>query len=312
MKKNATCIIALLVLASCASGSASSLVEGALSNSLPADCAVPSGWGDVVALDPKYVVFGELHGTRESPAFVGSTLCGLAAKGEHLLLAIEHSSTDNEKLQMAWLLPTDEFRNALPSIGWKGRQDGVASEAMFEMVVQAHGLNQRGFPIDIVAFNGARDLAQSDKWSHLPGQGPHEAAQAENIFAAGSAKPYDHVLILVGNYHAGMQPIKLGANEFEPMALRLSKFAKTISLDMHYAEGTAWNCLLKPNADLKPGQPVPEDAIDCANHPASGYPDLQQPPFIQLYFSSGADSAQGYDGFFWVGPISGSRPILMD
>lgn len=312
MKKTATCIIALLVLTSCASGSTNSQNEGALSKSLQADCAVPSGWADVAALNPKYVVFGELHGTRESPAFVGRTLCGLAAKGERLLLAIEHSSTHNDRLQAAWSLPADQFRNALPSIGWKGRRDGVASQAMFEMVVQAHGLSQRGYPVDIVAFNGARDLAQREKWSHLPGQGPHEAAQAENIFSAGSAKTYDRVLILVGNYHAMKQPIKFGANEFEPMALRLSKSAKTISLNMRHANGTAWNCLLKTDADIKLGQAVPEEAIDCDNHPAPGYPDLQQSPFIQISSSLGGDLTQYYDGFFWVGSISGSLPILMD
>lgn len=312
MEKIVFCIAALLGLTSCASGSAIGGNEGPVSSFSSIPCAVPAGWAEIAALDPKYVVFGELHGTREAPAFVGSTLCGLAAKGERLLLAVEHSSADNDTLQEIWLLPTAEFSSALPSTGWKGRKDGVASQAMFELVVRAHELSKRGFAIDIVAFNGGRDVAQREKWAHLPSQGPHEAAQAENIFAAGSAKAYDRVLVLVGNYHARKQLLNIGAGEFEPMAMRLSQLGKTISLDMRYAYGSMWNCLMKPDADIEPGQPVPDEAVDCNNHPARGYSDLKQSPFMRLGTFPGDEPGQNYDGFFWLGAINGSPPLVPD
>src|SRR3546814_8671163 len=40
--------------------------------SFPApDCAMPQGWPAIAERRPHYVIFGETHGTREAPAFVG-------------------------------------------------------------------------------------------------------------------------------------------------------------------------------------------------------------------------------------------------
>lgn len=309
VKNLVLCFIISLLLSSCVSTETGQSYGTRVSSSPSLGCEVPEGWAEVGALEPKYVVFGELHGTREGPGFVSETLCRLAEQGERLLLAVEHSASENDKLQAVWLLSTEEFKRALPSTGWVGRKDGVASEAMFELMARAHELKELGFPIDVVAFNGGRDAAQRAKWAHLPSQGPHEAAQAENIYTAGSAEAYDRVLVLVGNYHARKQPIDIGAGEFEPMAMRLAKLDKTVSLNMRYADGFAWNCLLRPEAEVEPGMPIPEEAIDCNNHPTSGYPDLKRSPFIQLDPVPSDRTSSDYDGFFWVGAISGSQPI---
>ena len=97
----------------------------------------PGGWSDVTELEPRFVVFGELHGTRQGPEFIGNLACALASRGERILLAVEHSSTNDAALQAAWSLPADRFGQALVETGWAGRQDGVASQAMFAMLVRA-------------------------------------------------------------------------------------------------------------------------------------------------------------------------------
>jgi len=145
-----------------------------------AACTAPEGWAHVVARDPDFVVFGELR-TNEAPAFVQNLLCGEARQNRRRLLAVEHSSWQDQAWQEAWALPNEAFRAALPCLDWRDREDGLASEAMLQLVLAAHAFKERGASIDIVAFNGARDDAQRARFAELPGQGAHKAAQAQNI-----------------------------------------------------------------------------------------------------------------------------------
>lgn len=205
-------------------------------------CRAPPGWEDVAARKPNYVIFGEYHGTQQAPAFVGGLACALAAQGERILVAVEHHATENAAFQKAWALPAAEFPDALKQAGWAGRSDGVASEAMFALLVRLHRLAQSGLPIDIVAFSGAKDAEQSKRFSDLPGQGPHEAAQAENIRIAATARPYDRVLVLVGNVHARKRPVAHSGVTFDPMAMRLGPASTIVALNMATAGGTTWDC----------------------------------------------------------------------
>jgi len=262
----------------------------------------------VSARRARYVVFGEVHGTRESPTFVGATACGLAAKGERVLVGVALSASDNPALQAAWSLPDSQFPAALRARGWAGRRDGVGSQAMFALLVRLHRLKNQGRRIDVVAFNGTPEDERRAEFRNLPGQGPHEAAQAENVRRAAQARRYDHVLVLVGNLHARKQPVTRGDVSFEPMAMRLAPAAAVISLNMAGAAGTMWNCLLRPGVEVQPGKRLPPNALDCASHAAGGRPDLHRPPFVGLGAPPGSGDDPAYDGFYWVGPISGSPP----
>lgn len=274
-----------------------------------AACPLPAGWSEVAKRRPRFVIFGELHGTREAPALVGDTACALAARGDHILLAIEQGSTDNAALQAAWRLPDARFARALRAIDGWARDDGVGSEAMFALIVRMHALKERGARISIVAFSGIRDDAQQARFAALQGQGPHEAAQAENIADAAAAGSYDRVLVLVGNFHATTQIAGDGADRFEPMARRLARYGPTLSLQMRFAAGSMWNCAGKPGVHVPIGQPVPPDAIECAVHYTRGDADLRRAPFVGLGGFPGEPPASGYDGFFWVGPVHGSPPM---
>ncbi|HEX8468857.1 MAG TPA: hypothetical protein VF620_13735 [Allosphingosinicella sp.] len=275
-------------------------------------CAVPAGWSEVAKRRTRYIIFGESHGSSEAPAFVGKTACGLARKGERLLVAIEHQAPENDALQAAWKLPKSQFPAALRLTGWKGRNDGVGSEAMFELLLRLHSLKSDGKRIDVVGFNGARDSAQGERFKDLPGQGPHEAAQAENIRVAAEAKAYDHVLVLVGNLHARKQPVVRGGVSFEPMAMRLAPPQAITSLLMTHGSGSTWSCRLKPGVVLDPKKPLPPNSLDCANHPTRGVAELDKPPFLALGTMPGSDPDPAYDGFFWVGPVTGSPPAVPD
>lgn len=275
-------------------------------------CPLPEGWNAVAARNPRFVIFGETHGTQQAPAFVGDVACALAVRGKRILVAVEHSSTDDAAFQAAWRLPAAQFSEAMKRAGWAGRNDGVASEAMLILLERLHQLARSGLSIDIVAFNGAKGEAQGRRFAHLPGQGPHEAAQAENIRVAAAARPYDHVLVLVGSLHAKMRVVQHSGATFETMAMRLGPPPAVVSLHMETAGGTAWNCQLTPGMIPEPGKRITSEDLECAAHPISGHANLRRKPFIALGALPGADPNPDYDGVFWLGTVSGSPPAVKE
>lgn len=269
-------------------------------------CRLPLGWDQVAAKRARFVVFGEVHGTRESPAFVGNIACALAAKGERVLVAVEHFSTANDDFQKAWALPDSAFVPALTKSGWAGRDDGVASEAMLAMLVRLHRLAQAGRKIDIVAFSGVKDEAQARRFADLAGQGSHDAAQAENIRQAAALRHYDHILVLAGNTHARKHPVTYTSSAFEPMAMRLGRSVPVVTLNMKVAGGTVWTCEPKANGSST------QDESECAPHPAWTDSKLKREPFVALGNLPGLKPDSDYDGVYWLGPVSASPPAVPD
>lgn len=271
-------------------------------------CELPGGWNAVAQRNPDFVVFGETHGTKEAPAFIAALTCAVAKGGQRVLVAIEHNASADASLQAAWSRPNEEFGEALLETGWSGREDGVASEAMFDLVTGLHRLKQEGFAISIVAFNGARDEDQRSRWAHIPGQGSHEAAQAENIANAAAQGEYDIVVVLVGSLHAIRQSIELNGTTIDPMARQLSQYGEVIALEMRHAGGTAWNCGLKPGITPQPGVQITDADIECAGHPVSATQRSGARHAIELASWDGRGPLNRDDGWFWVGTISASPP----
>ncbi len=269
-------------------------------------CELPSGWVEVEQRKPRYVVFGEWHGTAQSPAFVGQVACALAASGKSVLVGVELGSTFDAQMQDAWAKPHDQFADALRKAGWAGRNDGVASEGLFTMLVKLHALKEKGKHIAIVAFSGPRNAEQASKFAELPGQGPYDAAQAENIATASRAHAYDLTLVLVGNVHARLQPVAFRGSSFQPMAMHLAATGPLISLDMRTSGGTAWNCQLREGIKPEPGKPIRSADFVCENRVVSADPG--QPPGQGIVLQHVADGA--YDGTFWLGHVDGSPPAV--
>lgn len=271
-------------------------------------CALPPGWAAVEARRPRYVIFGETHGTAEAPALVAQVACALVKRRERVLVAIEQQAADDAALQRAWRLPHRRFAAALLDVpGWRGRQDGVASVAMFGLLVRLHALGSR---LDVVRFNGTRDEAQRLRWAALPGQGPHEAAQAENIRDAAARRRYDRVLILTGSLHARRQRIEMGQRSFDPMARQLAPVAEVMSLRLVGGAGTVWNCLLQPGYTFVRGQPLPPEAMRCGSTTVRGVASMGAAPSVALGDPPGAEAGGNYDGYVWIGQVNASPPVL--
>lgn len=303
--RNAFLHLLFLALAGYAKATVASTTDLVTHDSL---CTSPDGWDAVVERDPKFVVFGELHGTREAPAFFGSLACSLATDGEVILIAIEFSPYYDDALQEAWKADEEDFENLLLQAGWRGRRDGVGSDAMFKMVRDLHRLSRAGYAIDVTAFNGAGSEDQREKFAYLPGQGPHEAAQAENVATAAEKRSYDRVLVLVGNLHAEKQSIDLGRGAFDPMAKRLGAYGSIVSLNVRYDAGTNWSCQLRGDFDPKTDGSPTDDDIECGPHPAGATGSFDRNAFIEVGDQTADTAEASFDGFFWLGPITASPP----
>ncbi|MFZ3485174.1 hypothetical protein [Sphingomonas sp. 3-13AW] len=272
-------------------------------------CPLPPGWDAIAARKPRFVIFGEMHGTEQTPAFFGDVACALATKGERILVALELSPEGNPALQKVWRLPVAQFPAALQQIGWAGANDGKDSEAMLAMLLRLHALAQQTHRIDIVAFNGAKDDAQRRRFADLPGQDPHEAAQAENIRIAADARPYDRVLVLVGGAHAHKRPVPYPGGLLRPMAMHLAPPETIVALEMMTAGGSTWSCQARSGVTPPSSAPVAPPDVTCGAFPAPRDADLERPPFIALGPLPGSELAPGIDGVFWVGKVSASPPV---
>jgi hypothetical protein len=269
---------------------------------------LPTGWGEIQARNPRFVVFGEVHGTQESPALVASAACALSHEGRRVLVAVELGAESNPRLQQVWKTPREGFAARLVADlpFFKERQDGVASSAMLQMLDGLHAMSVAGKPLDVVAFNGFRDEAQARRLAKLPAQDPHEAAQAENIVSAADSRPYDNVLVLVGNLHARKLPVDHSGVSFDPMVMHLMQSGGVVSLVQTYTSGTAWNCIVRPGADLKRGEPISAAKVDCGAHEV-GTSDRQPRSQVGLW-SKDERGDPAYDGYYWFPVVHASPP----
>ena len=273
-------------------------------------CAPLPGWEEVAERAAgKYLVLGESHGTAESPMATVEYVCAVARDGP-VLLAIEFSSTSNEAFQRAWRLPHAGFREALIAEvpEWGERQDGVSSVAMLEMLVRLHALKEAGHVIDIVAFNGASGDAQRAAFAGLPGQEPHEAAQAANIRAAAQQRDYSHVVVLVGRFHSRKVAGQAGAEQVRPMAMLLAEPDRVISLGIHTSGGESWGCELRTDIEIDFTRPITDDMVRCG---ASRYGASQPPREAGFHFDETLASV-GLDGEFALGAVTASPPAVID
>ncbi|RGP39713.1 hypothetical protein BPTFM16_02670 [Altererythrobacter insulae] len=277
-------------------------------SAVPIACDPLPGWDTIAeAADGKIFVIGESHGTVEAPTAVAEYVCA-ASETRAILVAIEFPSTSNDDFQRAWELPRSDFADALRSEvpDWRGREDGVASQAMFDMLVRLHALKETGRDISIVAFNGAKDDAQRDKFAHLPGQEPHEAAQAENIRTGWEEGAYHQTVVLVGSLHATKSVIDLNGTKIRPMANQIASAENVLSLRMVHRGGEHWGCQLRTDIEIDPSKQITDDMVICAAHPAGAWSNTPTPGYHLGYSPDKA----AFDGVLSLERITASPPAV--
>jgi hypothetical protein len=227
------------------------------------------------------LMIGDLHGTREIPAFVGRLAATVAAR-EPVVVALEISTDEAGAIQA--FLGSDggaAGRRALLAGAWwqAPYQDGRRSVAMAELLETVRALRAAGRTIDVVTIDGARDATDAEA---------REEGMAGHVIAARRAHPDAALIVYAGNLHTSRHEMSFKPG-FRWMAMRvLEAGIPLVSLNARWADGTAWIC---------------HDAV--AAHCGVGFvAGRAAEPGIR--FAPSPDAP--YDGWFWVGSLTASPP----
>lgn len=253
----------------------------------PTDCPRPVPASDDVLGPGSLVVFGEIHGTREVPAFVSRMACEAARWRRPVRVGVEFPVEEQARLDA--FMASDggaEARAALlDSPFWTraaDRQDGRTSEAMLGMLESMRALRPA---VSVFAFD-----------TGVPAGGTRQDrdhGMADFIRATKAAAAPDELFIIhTGNVHARIQIGVPWDAAFEPMAWSLLQDHPGLrALDVAHTGGTAWICT---------GQP-----ITCDARPLSGDPSAEGDG-VELFAQPGT-----FHGRYRVGAISASPPAVV-
>ncbi|KDA03266.1 hypothetical protein [Hyphomonas oceanitis] len=256
------------------------------------DCPYYDGIQPIAAVAPSYIIIlGEaMHGTNESPEAFYALACHLAERGEPIRIGLEAPHTQSAGLETFLSHPDDTSVLRVGADNSWSSHDGRSSEAMLLLLQRLADLRAKGVDVSVFAFD-------SD---------PQETMGAENVSIARDAAMARHVndavegyegavLLLTGDFHARKEAFSLGEYDIVPMATGIT-VRPVLSLNMLHAGGTAW---MIGEVDGEPFKGVmtlqnllPSDALDKAFR-------LER-------------IRQGYDGVYYTGPITVSRPAFPD
>ena len=255
---------------------------------LPAHAAASCTALDAVpaaVADAPFLVLGEVHGTREVPAFVAGYLCTSAKQQRKTTLALELPSNAQAALDAFMAsggTPQDVERLTGGGMWRSARQDGRTSAAMLQMIGQlrelrANGADIRLLAIDVDAPTAARDAAMAER------------LRAELRQGAGR-----QLVLLIGALHA----VRSKGNRFNPnyeSTIWLLNDQRPLALTVGTAGGSAWVC--------RGGAPASCGAVPW---------DINRvDPAPPTAFSLAPPSPQ-FDGLFYVGATTASPPAVTE
>mgnify|MGYP003374926752 CR=1 FL=1 len=223
------------------------------------------------------LILGELHGTREVPAFVASLVCQVSSSTA-TVLALEVPHTEQARIDAFLASSGDANARAALLRGdfWDfPMQDGRRSEAMVQLLEAVRRLREQGAPLVVIAFD-------SDAPPDV-----RDAEMAQRLASARREHSQALFVVVTGGVHASRLPDEA----FIPMAVRFAELAtphRIVSLALQHSGGHAWVCTDR-----------------CGPHDAEGAPD-PGPPRIELF----EETTRGFDGTFRVGRITASAPAV--
>jgi hypothetical protein len=234
-------------------------------------------------LDAPFLVFGEVHGTREVPEFVGAYLCAAALQGRKITLAIEFPASEQASIDAFMASQGTAQDNASLSAGafWRRPlQDGRSSVDMLHLLENIRSLRAGGADIRVVAVD--TDLQSRRR----------EAAIAGNLRSTLGRHAGRQVLALIGGLHAIRAKGRRGDPDYES-AVYLLADQRPLALTVGTAGGSAWVCRGVTPAACG-ATPWDINKVD----PAPAAPLSLVPPSAQ------------FDGVFYVGATTASPPAI--
>jgi len=277
------------------------------------DCPDVPGLEELVAAR-RLVLLGEMHGTEQAPEFVGTIACHAASDGFPVLVALELPAQSNSQLQdfLESAGTAEDRRKYLESDGWQRMwHDGRSSAAMLQLVDRLRSLKRAGASIQVLGVDqpltgDLRDSAMADAI---------EGLRRDHMDRA--------MFVLVGNLHAQTAAGKV-TKSYLPIGTRLDRFGlRPVSLLMAFDAGTAWHCTMEagfacgvhsvrawppPSAAAAPV--TVGDRITTSHGMGAVGTAVPDTPKAPRYVRLWPQRSEGFDGLFYVGPVTASRPAV--
>ena len=192
----------------------------------PIQCDAPSGIPDA-----RILLFGEMHGSAESPKLVGKVVCALAQHGP-IALGLELPSTEQASID-AYLDSNGVgvARRKLLSAPFWLHGDGRSSVAMFNLINTARRLKQAGLTVSVFTLDPDRTGTADDN-----------KALAHALRMYHGRHPASRIVALMGNLHAGQSVVSPFGEMITPAGYYLRDL-HPVSVYVTYHSGTIWACM---------------------------------------------------------------------
>jgi len=220
--KRIVALLAIILLASCS----------AFDQSIKVSCNAPEG-----IPRSNLLLFGEMHGSVESPEVIGRIACARALEGPTVVglelptkeqTAIEsYLASDGSKASRARLL-SGPF--------WQQSKDGRSSMAMIDLIEYVRKLKQQDIPLTVFAFDAQTNIDTS-----------RDSAIAQSVRNFRAANPSLPIVALMGRVHASQAPIHRGDQLIITSGSLLQDLNPT-SVLLGHPSGTIWACM--PDCDI--------------------------------------------------------------
>lgn len=300
--------LAGLLLAACTSTQAPTAPVPAAGPTATAAAALSCA--EIEGLDPvltptAVLLIGEMHGTRESPAFVEEVVCTALARRLSVTVALEIPHQEATRIDA--FLASDggaaARRALLVGPFWDGEfQDGRRSVAKLELLDRLRGWRQQGLPVEVALIDQEertsgpeRDARMAERLAaaaRAADAGPDAADAAD---AAGGP-----VVVLTGNLHTRTVVGTPWDPSYELMGYLVERALperSVVALDVASDGGTAWFC--------SAAEPESCRVQQVRTAPAEG-------EGLRVILD-GRAAERGYDGFYSVGgALTASPPAVRE
>ena len=188
---------------------------------------------------PQIIVFGELHGTVESPQFIGDVICELLHHKIPVTLALEYS--DEHMVDVNRFIASDSISDQSDllktSYWYGGNQDGKRSKAMFSLIKRLKNFRQQDERFSVIGFDvGSRFLQDLKGQPRGEIESQRERVMAEDLKNYSNENPGRKIIVLTGNLHSKRNS---GDRQFNNMVDYLPR-SNYLSLEMSAQAGTMW------------------------------------------------------------------------
>lgn len=205
---------------------------------LAVDCGAPIDGAGAVLRAGALIMLGELHGTRQIPAFAGDLACTAAIRGLRVRVGLELPRSQDQALAtyLAGSGGAAEREALLGAEHWQRvDQDGRGSVAMLALIDRVRMLSKAGLDVELFAFD--EEASAESVWNE------RDRSMATRILERAAGERQAVVLTLSGNLHnRTVQGLPWDANAV-PMGVHVLRARPdALSLDGHYQGGTAWIC----------------------------------------------------------------------